>query len=128
MLGVMAINLTKSVAAPITSAEEMKATLETFNELGSDYGDAVVESFVSRLGDQIDDRVAEAFDEKLAERMEQPGPLRSAATRDQRAGLVVLVSMLLGTLATVLASGIAEVALAWVGLAAINVAYLSRRH
>jgi hypothetical protein len=127
MLGVMAINLTKSVAAPITSADEMKATLETFTELGSDYGDVVVESFVSRLGDQIDDRVAEAFDEKLAERMEQPGPLRSAATRDQRAGLVVLVSMLLGTLATILASGIAEVALAWAGLAAINVAYLSRR-
>jgi hypothetical protein len=128
MLGDMAINLTKSVAAPITSADEMKATLETFTELGSDYGDAVVESFVSRLGDQIDDRVAEAFDETLAERMEQPGPLRSAATRDQRAGLVVLVSVLLGTLATILASGIAEVALAWAGLAAINVAYLSRRH
>ncbi len=124
----MAINLTKSVAAPITSADEMKATLETFTELGSDYADAVVESFVRRLGDQIDDRVAEAFDEKLAERMEQPGPLRSAATRDQRAGFVVLVSLLLGTLATILASGIAEVALAWVGLAAINVAYLSRRH
>ena len=128
MLGVMAINLTKSVAAPITSADEMKSTLETFTELGSDYGDAVVESFVGRLGDQIDDRVAEAFEEKLAERMEQPGPLRSAATRDQRAVLVVLVSMLLGTLATILASGIAEVALAWVGLAAINVAYLPRRH
>ncbi len=124
----MAINLTQSVAAPVTSADEMKASLETFKELGSDYGDAVVASFVSRLGDQIDDRVAEAFDEKLAERMEQPGPLRSAATRDQRAGLVVLVSMLMGTLATILATGIAEVALAWVGLAAINVAYLSRRN
>ena len=123
----MATNLTQSVAVPITSADEMKATLGTFKELGGDYGDAVVASFVSRLGDQIDDRVAEAFDETLAERMEQPGPLRSAATRDQRAGLVVLVSVLLGTLATILASGIAEVALAWVGLAAINVAYLSRR-
>src|SRR5579862_9337748 len=86
----MAINLTQPAAAPITSADEMKATLETFRELGSDYGDAVVESFVSRLGDQIDDRVAEAFDEELTERMERPGPLRSAATRDQRAGLVVL--------------------------------------
>jgi hypothetical protein len=124
----MAINLTQSVAAPITSADEMKATLETFKELGSDYGDAVVASFVSRLGDQIDDRVAEAFDERLAEQMKQPGPLRSAATRGQWAGLVVLVSMLLGTLATILASGIAVAALAWGGLAAINVAYLSRQH
>ena len=123
----MAINLTQSVAAPITSADEMTATLETFKELGSDYGDAVVDSFVSRLGDQIDDRVAAAFDEQLAERMEQPGLLRSAATRDRRTGLVVLASMLLGTLATILANGIAMTALAWVGLAAINVAYLSHQ-
>jgi hypothetical protein len=126
MLGIMAINLSPSLAAPITSADEMTATMETYKELGGDYADAVVESFVSRLGDQIDDRVAEAFDEQLAERMERPGPLRSAATWDRRAGLVVLVSMLLGTLATILASGIAVAALAWAGLAAINVAYLSR--
>jgi hypothetical protein len=124
----MATNLTQSVAAPVTSADEMKATIETFKELGSDYGDAVVTSFVSRLGDQIDDRVAEAFDEKLAEQLEQPGPLRSAVTRGQRASLVALASMFLGTLATILASGIAAAALAWAGLAAINVAYLSRQH
>jgi hypothetical protein len=124
----MTVNPTQSVAAPITSAGELKTTLETFKELGSDYGDAVVESFVSRIGDQIDDRVAEAFDEKLAEQMEQPGPLRSAAARDRRAGLVAVTSMALGTVATILPGGIAEVALAWAGLAAINVAYLSRRH
>jgi hypothetical protein len=124
----MATNLTQSAAAPATSADEMKAIIETFKELGSDHGDAVVTSFVSRLGDQIDDRVAEAFDEKLAEQLEQPGPLRSAVTRGQRASLVALASMFLGTLATILASGIAVAALAWAGLAAINVAYLSRQH
>ena len=64
----MAVNLTQPAAAPVTSADEMKASLETFKELGSDYGDAVVESFVSRLGDQIDDRVAEAIHEVLAPR------------------------------------------------------------
>ena len=77
----MAINLSQSVAASITSADEMTAPLETFKELGSDYADAVVESFVSRLGDQIDDCVATAFDEQLAERMERPGPSARAATR-----------------------------------------------
>lgn len=123
----MATSSSQAVAAPITSADEMTATLETFKELGSDYTDAVVESFVSRLGDQIDDRVAEAFDEQLAERMDQRGPLRAAATRDRWTGLVVVASMLLGTLATILASGIAVAALAWFGLAAINVAYLARQ-
>jgi hypothetical protein len=126
MLGIMATNLSQSAAATITSADEMTATMDTYRELGPDYADAVVESFVSRLGDQIDDRVAEAFDEQLTERMRQPGPLRTAATWDHRAALVVLATVLLGTLATILASGIAVVALAWTGLAVIDVAYLSR--
>ncbi len=128
MLGIMAINLFQSVAAPITSTGETTATtLETFKELGFDYADAVAESFVSRLGDQIDDRVAEAFDEQLAERMELPGPFRSAATRDRRALPVVLATMLLGTIATILAGSTVVVALAWTGLAVIDVAYLSRQ-
>jgi len=128
MLGGMAINRSQSVAAPITSADEITATLATFKELGRDYADSVVESFVSQLGDQIDDRVAEAFDEQLTERMRQPGPLRAAATRDHRAGLVILATVLLGTIATILAGGIAAVALAWTGLAVIDVAYLCRQY
>lgn len=115
--------------APVASAEEAAFALETFRELGGGYGDAVAASFVSRLGDQIDDRVAEAFDEQLAERMEEPGPLRSAVARDRRGDLaVVLVTMLLGTIATVLARGFAAPALAWTGLAVIAIVYLSRRH
>jgi hypothetical protein len=129
MLGIMAINLSQSVAAPTTSADEMTATttLETFKELGGDYADAVVESLVSRLGDQIDDRVAEAFDEQLAERMEQRDRFRSAATRGRGAGPIVLATMLLGTIATILAGSIVVVALTWTGLAVIDVAYLSRQ-
>jgi hypothetical protein len=111
-------------AAPITSAGEAAVSLETFKELHGDCDDAVVASFVSQLDDWIDDRVAEAFDEQL----EQPGPLRAAVARDRRAELaVVLSTMLLGTIVTVFVSGFAAPALAWTGLAVINIAYLSRR-
>jgi hypothetical protein len=127
MLGIMALNLSQPVAAPITSANRMTPALGTFGELGGDYADAVAASFVSRLGDQIDDRVAEAFDEQLAERMEQPGFFRSPATRDRGARPVVLATMLLGTIATILAGSVVVVALAWTGLAVIDVAYLSRQ-
>jgi multisubunit Na+/H+ antiporter MnhB subunit len=114
-------------AASITSAREAAVTLETFKELGGDYEDAVVASFVSLLGDRIDDRVAEAFDEQLVG-LEQPGPLRAAMARDRRAELaVVLSTMLMGTIVTVFVSGFAAPALAWTGLAVINIAYLSRR-
>jgi len=124
----MAINRSQSVAAPITSADELTATLATFRDLGGDYTDSVVESFVRRLEDQIDDRVAEAFDEQLTERIRQPGPLRTAATRDHQAGIVVLATVLLGTIATILTDGIPTVALAWTGLAVIDVAYLCRQY
>jgi hypothetical protein len=113
-------------AAPIASACEAAVSLETFKELG---GDAVVASFVSRLGDRIDDRVAEALDEQLIERMGQPGPLRAAVARDRRAELAVVFStMLLGTIVTVFVSGFAAPALAWTGLAVINIAYFSARN
>lgn len=114
--------------APAAPAEEAAITLETFRELGGDYEDAAAALLVSRLSDQIDDRVAEAFDEQLAERMEQPGPLRSAVARDRRGDLaVVLATMLLGTIVTVFSRGLAVPALAWAGLTVIDIAYLSRR-
>lgn len=114
--------------APMTSAGEAAVFLETSRELGRDYEDAVVAAFVGQLGDRIDDRVAEALDEQLAERTGQPGSLRPAAACRRGDLPVVLVTMLLGAVATVLASGLAAPALAWASLAVIDVAYLSRRN
>lgn len=97
-------------------------------ELCSDREQAVTASFIDRLGDQIDDRVAEALDEQFAELMEQPGPWQAALARDRRAGLaVVLATLLLGTTVTVLADGFSALALVWLGMALINIAYFYRR-
>lgn len=125
----MLTNRSGPTARPITTAAETATTLEVFKELGSDYEDAVVESFVNRLEDEIDDRVAEAFDEQLGERLEQPGPLHAALARDRRAGVtVVLATLLFGTVATVLIRGLAALALLWVGMAVVNIAYFSHRN
>ncbi|HEY6497623.1 MAG TPA: hypothetical protein VIZ43_30455 [Trebonia sp.] len=97
-------------------------------ELCSDHEETVAVSFTDRLGDQIDDRVAEALDQQFAELMVQPGPWRAALVRDRRAGLaVVLATLLLGTTVTVLADGFSALALAWLGMAVINIAYFYRR-
>ncbi|UOZ08012.1 hypothetical protein [Amycolatopsis sp. WQ 127309] len=52
-----------------------------------------------RLRDEIDDQVAEAFDAYLAERLAEPGPLRTAV---RARWWVPAVAALLGVAATLL--------------------------
>jgi hypothetical protein len=88
-----------------------------------------MDSFMTRLGDQIDDRVALAFDEQLAERLAEPGPFRRALLRDRRAGLALVnASLAMGTCLTILSPGGVTVSLtAWAAITVINLAYLLRR-
>jgi hypothetical protein len=99
--------------------------------LGHGSGDEVslLDSFVTRLGDQIDDRVALAVDEQLAERLAEPGILRSALRRDRRAGLaVVCASVAMGACVTIFApGGMLAVLIGWTAITLINLAYLLRR-
>ncbi len=53
------------------SAQDVRAAAEVHRELGPDYGDAVVESFLSKIDKQIEARV----DQRLAS-MTKPGRLR----------------------------------------------------
>lgn len=129
MLGSMAMHRSRPATDPARPADEITVTTETLRELGVDYPDAVAESFISRLGDQIDDRVAEAFEEQLAEHGARSGSPGLGAAPDGRAGLTVIIAtMLLGSVTTVLASGFAVAAFAWAGLAVINVTYFRRKN
>ncbi|CAG7649696.1 hypothetical protein [Actinacidiphila bryophytorum] len=89
---------------------------------------AIVDLFVERLGDRIDDRVAASFDEVCAERLAEPGPLRRALVRDRRADLgVLLLSLVLGTVATTFTpGGTTALLISWAGLVALNLAHLFR--
>ncbi|MGW4801935.1 hypothetical protein [Nonomuraea sp. MG754425] len=67
-------------------------------DLGPDFEDAVVESFLDKMGQEIDRRV----DERLAEAAPKARrPARSATSEGQRLALAI-VSLALGTIATVL--------------------------
>jgi len=50
------------MSEPKVTAQEVRASAEVHRELGPEYGDAVVESFLARIEKQIDARV----DERLA--------------------------------------------------------------
>jgi len=96
--------------------DEIRAAAELHRELDPEYRDAVLESFVDRLGKEIDARV----DKRLA-----------AAQPQHRPTALVLAIVSLGVgipltaIITAMSSGaqFAELAIVWLAIALINVAY-----
>ena len=126
--------------------DEIVAAGAVHRELGPGYDDAVAEGLVERIGTEIDKRV----DARLAQFSGQPAPhvptaQHSAPPAQHSPGgqvspaahppwsvvVLALGSMLMGTLASaaVLSSGGpgSVVALVWIVIAVINIAY-ARRH
>ncbi|MFJ3145300.1 hypothetical protein ACIPJM_22975 [Streptomyces halstedii] len=82
------------------------------------------DSLDARTRDEIDDQVAEAFDAYLADRLAEPGPLRTSLASKRSAG-TVLGTIGLGTLATALApTGGSVVCWIWGAIAVIDLAWL----
>ena len=122
--------------------EDIVAAAAAHRDLGRDYDDAVAEGLVERIGAEIDKRIDARLNLAPPPRRRgrlrptgQPGP-RSAPGQQARSGWEVvplaLGSMLIAaiTSASMVNSGHAsgaEVALIWLVIAVINVAY-ARRH
>ena len=71
----------------------------------------------ARLRDEIDDQVAEAFDAYLAERLTEPGPLRSAHSARRRVVLAT-VTLAIGAMVTLLMpAGVAVGCALWLAIA-----------
>jgi hypothetical protein len=118
------------------SAGELRAAAETHGELGPEYRDAVLESFVDRVGREIDARV----DARLAQAAAQPlAAQRMAmppAPRPPRSGSALALAMGSITLgipltAIVVAAGEHPVGfwgllVVWIAIAAINLGYAWR--
>ena len=116
------------------SAGDLRAAAETHKELGPEYRDAVLESFVERVGREIDARV----DARLAQGAvrpvaSQPAPPAPARQPKQYPLLMALGSIALGIpiTAIVVAAGTHPVGFAgllvvWVAIAVINVAYAAK--
>jgi hypothetical protein len=104
--------------------EELAAVLEARRELGQEYEPALVESFIDRLNQAIDARV----DANLAGQRGS-GKLQESFQRAQFQ--VAIASLGVGIPITAIAGGkggLGGMALAWGGIAAVNVAHsLSNR-
>jgi hypothetical protein len=94
------------MSEPPVTAQDVRASAEAHRELGPEYGDAVVESFLARIEKQIDARV----DERLAavggrsRRPRRPtDPVRLGRYRSALAGAVA-GSVVVGVPLTILAA------------------------
>ena len=114
--------------------DEIAAAGAAHRELGPAYDHAVAEGLVERIGDEIDRRV----DARLAQRGAGPAPAQHGSGQVTPAAppawpmiFLALGSMTIGgvTAAGVLSSGgnAAVVALIWIIIGVINVAYARRR-
>ncbi|MFE6164185.1 hypothetical protein ACFQ7F_35305 [Streptomyces sp. NPDC056486] len=81
------------------------------------------ESLDARMRDEIDDQVAEAFDAYLADRLAEPGPLRTSLAL-RRSAAVVLGTVGAGALATALAPDEGAVGWIWGAITVIDLAWL----
>ncbi|MEU8395792.1 hypothetical protein AB0C28_11425 [Nonomuraea sp. NPDC048892] len=108
----------------MTTGDELRAAVSARRDLGPEFEDAVVESFLDRMGTEIDRRV----DERVAQLTPEAGKAaRSGPTEAQRLALAI-VSMALGTIMTLVlifadrANGLFWI---WLGIVIVNGIYNS---
>ena len=110
------------VSSSSLSPDEVRAAAETHNELGKDYSGAVIESFLEKVGSEIDARV----DSRLNRFQAPSGRLAKQKRQSSSAGLGI-VSLILGIPITAIVAyspahmwGLIVV---WLGIAVINIAH-----
>ena len=118
------------------SAGEFRAAAETSKELGPEYQDAILESFVDRVGREIDARVdarlAQAAAQPLAaQRMATPPAPRTPKPFSVRALALGSIALGIPLTAIVVAAGahpagFAGLLVIWIAIAVINLGYASK--
>ncbi|HUB38835.1 MAG TPA: hypothetical protein VMA72_08290 [Streptosporangiaceae bacterium] len=108
------------------SPEEIRAAAETHNELGPAYRDAVIESFLDKVGREIDARV----DTRLTQYQSAQPFVRGRRGHSGSPMALAVISMVLGIpiSAIVVAAGthpagFMGLLVVWIAITAINVAY-----
>ncbi|GAA0394446.1 hypothetical protein GCM10009530_52390 [Microbispora corallina] len=108
-----------------STREDLRAVIAARRDLGPDYEDALVDSFLDKLDVEIAARVRG----EVAAHLQQQGP---RPPRKDAAVAVALGSLGIGVPLTAIAAGTAHGAgmlLAWCGIVGVNLAYaLSRRN
>ena len=104
--------------------DEIRAAAETHSELGPDYQPAVIESFLEKVGREIDARVDARVEARTAELDARRPP------RERSAYVMVVTSLIFGIPLSGIAvaagrhpAGLAGLLVIWIAIAVINVAY-----
>lgn len=114
------------MSSPSLTPDEVRAAAETHHELGPDYQSAVIESFIDKVGREIDARV----DARVASAY--PAGQRMPARSGRGNGMqftLALVSVVMGIPLTAIvlgvdhSTGLIGLLVVWIGLAIINVAF-----
>ncbi len=108
------------------SPEEIRAAAETHNELGPAYRDAVIESFLDKVGREIDARV----DARTAQQQAGPPPAHRGREHSGSPMALAVASLVLGIPISAIAvaagthpAGFMGLLVVWIAIAAINIAY-----
>jgi hypothetical protein len=112
------------------SSEEIRAAAETYSEIGPGYRDAVIESFLEKVGGEIDARVAA----RLAALPPEPTRRRRGSASGSPLALAV-ISMVLGIPISAIAvaagshpAGALGLIVVWMAIAVINLGYAMSLH
>ncbi|MDF5757894.1 hypothetical protein P3X83_35320 [Spongiactinospora sp. TRM90649] len=121
------IYATISTMTPPGTSDELKAAVAARRDLGPDYEDAIVEGFLEKVDSRIEQRVAQ---EMAARNL--PRPPGQARANDNQGLALAIVSLIFGTGTSTVAiandAPIEMMLLIWLGIVAVNVAFvLSRR-
>ncbi len=113
------------MSAPL-SPGEIRAAAEIHKELGPDYQEAVIESFLDKVGREIDARV----DARLAQQQVAPPPARHGRGQSGSPLILAIASMVLGIPISAVAvaagahpAGFMGLLVVWLVIGVINVAY-----
>jgi hypothetical protein len=112
------------VSSSSLTPEEVRAAAETHKELGSDYSAAVIESFLEKVGSEIDARV----DARLTR---YPGPAQAPQPKAKKdhggPTTVAVLSVILGIPLTAIVvwspAHLWGLLVVWIALGVINIAY-----
>jgi hypothetical protein len=108
------------------SAQDIRAAAEVHSELGPDYSDAVVESFLAKLDEKIEARVQERLNAVAKPRRRPANPMRLTKLRAGFTGAAVATVLVGGPLTIIAASALVastghagRLAYIWVALAVV---------
>lgn len=117
------------VNTPSLRPDEIRAAAETHHELGPDYQSAVIESFLDKIGREIDARV----DARVAARTADLPTNSRRAPREWSSLAVVIPSLIFGIPISAIAvsagphpAGLTGLVVVWIAITVINVIYAVR--